>query len=108
MDGHADRARRILEKAAPHSVEGAVGPDLAVAARIAAAIALEENNATRAATLLGASRSLLGSDDGRGYDAPLHTSERTREALSERAFAKAYESGAALERDAAIDLLAEA
>lgn len=108
MDGHPDRARRILEKAAPHHVEGAVSPDLAVAARIAAAIALEEGDAGKAAALLGAARSLLGSDDGRGYDAALRTPERTREALGEQAFAKAYESGAALERDAAVELLAEA
>jgi predicted ATPase/DNA-binding SARP family transcriptional activator len=108
MDGRADRARRIIEQAAPHRVEGAVGPDLAVAARVIAAITLEEGDAARAAILLGAARSLLGTDDGRGYDAPLRTPERVREALGERAFAKAYESGAALERDAAVALLGKA
>ncbi|MFG3342435.1 BTAD domain-containing putative transcriptional regulator [Glycomyces sp. NPDC048151] len=104
-EGDAALARRRLEALTPEQVQIAVGPNLAVAARVGAAIAIEEGDAARAAVLLGASTSLLGIEDRRGYDASLRTPERARESLGDVAFEKAYDEGVTLSRDAAIALL---
>lgn len=106
LEGQTAVAARHIAGMRDRHVEGAAGPDLTVAARIAAAIALEGGDARRAAELLGAASALLGGgEDGRGYDAALRTSERTREALGDKAFEKAHAEGAALGRDDAVDLI---
>jgi len=104
-DGDAALARRRLDALTAEHAAASAGPNLAVAARIGAAITLEEGDPARAATLLGASTALLGTEDRRGYDATLRTPERAREVLGDRAFEDAYRRGAALDRDAAIALL---
>jgi predicted ATPase/DNA-binding SARP family transcriptional activator len=104
-DGDAALARRRLDALSAEHADASAGPNLAVAARIDAAISLREGNAVRAATLLGASTALLGTEDRRGYDATLRTPERTREALGDKDFEDAYRQGAALDRKAAIALL---
>lgn len=104
-EGETASARRHLDAIAAEHVSGSAGPHLAMAARIAAATAMAEGNVIRAATLLGASGVLLGTEDHRGYDAALRTPERTREVLGDKAFQQSYEEGAALGRDAAVALL---
>ncbi|MFC3493212.1 BTAD domain-containing putative transcriptional regulator [Glycomyces rhizosphaerae] len=104
-DGNAALAHRRLDALTATNIEGAADPNLAVAARVRAATALADGDATRAALLLGAAVSLLGTEDRRGYDTALRTPERTREALGDKAFQEAYERGAALDRSAAIDLV---
>jgi predicted ATPase/DNA-binding SARP family transcriptional activator len=99
------RARRAIEGIARRYCASAAGSDLAVAARVGAAVAVALGDAARAAFLLGVSASLLGHDDGRGYDATLRVPERAREALGGKAFASEYDRGAALGRDAAVELL---
>lgn len=104
-DGDPALAHRRLDALTANNIEGAADPNLAVAARVRAATALADGDATRAATLLGAAVSLLGTEDRRGYDTALRTPERTREALGDKAFQEAYERGAALDRSAAIELV---
>jgi predicted ATPase/DNA-binding SARP family transcriptional activator len=104
-EGDAARARRAIEGVARRHVATAGSSDLAAVARVGAAVAVELGDAARAAFLLGVSASLLGHDDGRGYDAALRVPERTREALGDKGFASGYDRGAALGRDAAIELL---
>ncbi|MGV9375871.1 BTAD domain-containing putative transcriptional regulator [Nonomuraea sp. NPDC003707] len=76
-------------------------PILAVAAQVRAA-ALADDEPARAAYLLGAATALLGTEDRSGFGDLLRPAERARAALGDEAFAAAYESGAALTRDAAI------
>jgi hypothetical protein len=104
-DGDAGLARRRLDALTAEHAGASAGPNLAVAARVRAAIALQEGDAAGAATLLGASTALLGTEDRRGYDATLRTPQRTQDALGDKAFEDAYRRGAALDRDAAIALL---
>ncbi|PRY60778.1 putative ATPase [Glycomyces artemisiae] len=84
------------------NIEGAAVADLAMACRVSAAAALLDDDAARAARLLGFARALLGIDDGRGYDTELRTEERAREALGDKAFEEAYDAGAKLGRDSAV------
>ncbi|MDA1361767.1 BTAD domain-containing putative transcriptional regulator [Glycomyces luteolus] len=104
-EGDPALARRRLDALTPDLVDGAAGPYPAMAARIRAAIALQEGDAVRAATLLGAAAALLGTDDRRGYDAALRTPELVRKALGANAFKQGYDLGAAMDRDAASALL---
>ncbi|WP_194201962.1 BTAD domain-containing putative transcriptional regulator [Glycomyces albidus] len=86
-------------------IEGAAVADLAIASRVAAAIALADGDAALAARRLGFGRAMLGIDDGRGYDAALRTEERARETLGDKAFQEEYDRGAALGRADAFELL---
>ncbi|SDD86338.1 BTAD domain-containing putative transcriptional regulator [Glycomyces harbinensis] len=104
-DGDAALAKRRLDALTDAHVEGAASPNLAVAARVGAAIALADGDAARAAALLGAAAGLLGTEDRRGYDKALRTSERTRAALGDKVFEAEYARGAELGRDDAIALL---
>ncbi|SDL70328.1 Predicted ATPase [Glycomyces sambucus] len=88
-----------------HHIEGAAVADIAMAARVAAAIDLAGGDAAGAARKLGFGRAVLGIDDGRGYDEDLHTDQRTREALEPEAFREAYDRGAALGRGDAVAVL---
>ncbi|MFI7127302.1 BTAD domain-containing putative transcriptional regulator [Nonomuraea sp. NPDC050153] len=76
-------------------------PILAAAAHVRAA-ALADDEPARAAYLLGAATALLGTEDRSGFGDLLRPAERARAALGDEGFAAAYESGAALTRDAAI------
>ncbi|MCD0442231.1 winged helix-turn-helix domain-containing protein [Glycomyces sp. A-F 0318] len=104
-EGDAALARRRLGALTSSHLTAAADPNLAVAARVGAAVALADGGADRAATLLGAAFALLGAADGRGYDAALRTPERAREALGDRAFEESFERGTAMGRDAAVELL---
>jgi predicted ATPase/DNA-binding SARP family transcriptional activator len=104
-DGDTALAHRRLEALASGQIEGAADPNLAVAARVGAAVAFAEGEAARAAALLGVAAALLGTEDLRGYDEALRTPERVREALGDKAFEAEYARGAALGRDDAIALL---
>ncbi|GLZ81626.1 SARP family transcriptional regulator [Actinorhabdospora filicis] len=94
LDGDLAAARAELRACVPDPA-AVPAPDLAMVAHAAAALALAEGEAGRAAFLLGAAASLLGGEDRRGYDAPLRPAERARELLGER-FAEAYGRGAGL------------
>ncbi|MEV4016482.1 hypothetical protein AB0J35_38885 [Nonomuraea angiospora] len=76
-------------------------PILAAAAHVRAAT-LADDEPARAAYLLGAATALLGTEDRSGFGDLLRPAERARAALGDEAFAAAYESGAALARDAAL------
>jgi len=104
-EGHPARARNALEGLAARHIAEAAGPDLTVAARLYAALAIEAGDAARAAFLLGAAAALLGTEDRRGYDAEFRTPERAREALGDRLFNEEYDRGVALGRAAAVELL---
>ncbi|GAA4910431.1 putative ATPase [Stackebrandtia albiflava] len=105
LRGDTARARRQWHRLPTRHIEAAAGPDLAVAARLHAAIAVADGEPETAAYLLGVAAALLGTDDRRGYDAALRTPERTRAAMRPEAFQAAYDRGAARERGTAIALL---
>jgi predicted ATPase/DNA-binding SARP family transcriptional activator len=88
-----------------HHVEGAAVADLAMAARVSAAVSLAGGDSAGAARRLGFGRAVLGVDDGRGYDTVLRTEQRAREALGDKAFQEAYDGGAALGREDAVAVL---
>ncbi|THV41464.1 BTAD domain-containing putative transcriptional regulator [Glycomyces buryatensis] len=99
------RARGALDGLTAAHFEGAMGPDLAMLARLYAALVLAEGNAERAANLIGAAAALLGTEDRRGYDTGLRTDEEVRELLGDKVFKEQYDRGAALERDAAVEAI---
>lgn len=115
LDDDPVRARRILDKATKGLIigrngsmtiaSGAQPDDLAMFARLYAALAMRDGNATAAAHLLGAAAAMLGTEDRRGYDNLVAPADRAREALGAEAFTTAYESTAGLPPTAAIEFL---
>ena len=79
-------------------------PIMANVAVVVARVTAAEGDDETAARLLGAARSLRGTDDLTQDDLRVLTAS-VRERIGDAAFEKAYESGAALGRDAALDLV---
>ncbi|MEV1244784.1 BTAD domain-containing putative transcriptional regulator [Nonomuraea sp. NPDC050022] len=102
LDGDADGARPLLDTAIELAADAVDMPTLAGAAHLRAALALAEADPTRAAHLLGLATALRGTTDLSGFDNLLRPTERARALLGEAAFTTAYDRGAALTRDAAI------
>ncbi|MCA2226627.1 BTAD domain-containing putative transcriptional regulator [Nonomuraea aurantiaca] len=102
LDGDADNARPLLDTAIELAADAVDMPALAGAAHLRAALALADGDPTRAAHLLGLAAALRGTTDLSGFDNLLRPAERARALLGEAAFATAYDRGALLTRDAAI------
>ncbi|WP_433357334.1 BTAD domain-containing putative transcriptional regulator [Microtetraspora malaysiensis] len=102
LDGDPETARRLLDAAIEAGGTAAGGQILANAMHMYAALALEDGEATHAAYLLGLATALRGSEDRSGFDGLLRPEDRARAALGDTAYASAYERGAALSRDAAL------
>ncbi|MGI5488513.1 BTAD domain-containing putative transcriptional regulator [Microtetraspora malaysiensis] len=102
LDGDPETARRLLDAAIEAGGTAAGGQILANAMHMYAAVALEDGEATHAAYLLGLATALRGSEDRSGFDGLLRPEDRARAALGDTAYASAYERGAALSRDAAL------
>ncbi|MEU7836291.1 BTAD domain-containing putative transcriptional regulator [Nonomuraea sp. NPDC049129] len=102
LDGDADGARPLLDTAIELAADAVDMPTLAGAAHLRAALALADAEPTRAAHLLGLATALRGTTDLSGFDNLLRPTERARALLGEAAFTTAYDRGAALTRDAAI------
>ncbi|MFD1543232.1 BTAD domain-containing putative transcriptional regulator [Nonomuraea guangzhouensis] len=102
LDGDVAGARPPLDTAIELAADAADMPALAGAAHLCAALALADGEPARAAHLLGLATALRGTTDLSGYDNLLRPAERARALLGDAAFASAYDSAAALTRDAAI------
>ncbi|WP_433519814.1 BTAD domain-containing putative transcriptional regulator [Nonomuraea sp. CA-143628] len=102
LEGDADGARPLLDTAIELAADAVDMPTLAGAAHLRAALALADADPTRAAHLLGLATALRGMTDLSGFDNLLRPAERARALLGEAAFTTAYDRGAALTRDAAI------
>ncbi|MEU7743514.1 BTAD domain-containing putative transcriptional regulator [Nonomuraea sp. NPDC049158] len=102
LDDDADGARPLLDTAIELAADAVDMPTLADAAHLRAALALADGDPGRAAHLLGLATALRGTTDLSGFDNLLRPTERARALLGEAAFATAYDRGAALTRDAAI------
>ncbi|MFI6577127.1 BTAD domain-containing putative transcriptional regulator [Nocardiopsis sp. NPDC050513] len=102
MDGDGSTALRLLDGVMVEGVESAARPDIAQVARMYAAVAVDGGHAGRAAFLLGVAAGVLGTEDRRGYDAPLRTAERARALLGARGFDEHRRRGAELEPGAAL------
>ncbi|MEV6155608.1 BTAD domain-containing putative transcriptional regulator [Nonomuraea sp. NPDC052129] len=102
LDGDVEGARPLLDTAIELAADAVDMPTLAGAAHLRAALALADADPTRAAHLLGLATALRGTTDLSGFDNLLRPTERARALLGEAAFTTAYDRGAALTRDAAI------
>lgn len=103
LEDDSSAARSVLDTMVAQGLDGAVMPDLAVVAHMYAAVAVHDGSPERAAYLIGVATSLLGTEDRRGYDNLMRPAERARELLGAQAYSAAYDRGAALTRDAAIE-----
>jgi predicted ATPase/DNA-binding SARP family transcriptional activator len=105
LDGNAMTARRMLDAAIARGVDGVAMPGLAAVAHMYAAVAVLDGVPERAAYLVGVAAGLIGTEDRRGYDNLVRPAERARELLGARAYTAAYDRGAALTHDAAIEVI---
>jgi tetratricopeptide (TPR) repeat protein len=105
LDGDGATARPLLGTAVELAADAGDMPLLASAVHLCAAVALVDDDPAPAAYLLGVATALRGAADLSGFDNLLRPAERARALLEDAAFASAYDSGAALTRDAAIQAI---
>jgi hypothetical protein len=101
--GDRDRARRLLAEALRNGSAWVEQPDLATVVDAIAVLALDDGDATLAATLLGAGHTLRGCFNESSLDSP-GVRDAARAALGPAVYDDAYQRGRDLSQDEAVAL----